>query len=261
MTEQTTLYFKDGSSDKVYQAAIEPQDDGFIVTFAYGRKGATLTTGTKTKSPVSLAEAKAIYDKLIVEKTGKGYTPEEHGTPSKPKRVKWQHEVSSVSNGQFSIEPKKRLETIHEDFTEQEWAQGFMSYPQHATIFCDDVWTVTLDAEMADTVSSLDDAVQAACLPIELSNDHGLYIRTVDDDGNQYKIGVPRGKYDMLVRIFATEQNDTESDDDFEPRCNVSLTFLQRGTVGPKCFKRDGYELPSSMVIHTSDEETQEFPI
>jgi hypothetical protein len=89
------------------------------------------------------------------------------------------------------------------------------------------------------------------------------YIRSVDDDGDAYKIGIPRGKYDMLVRIFATEQDDTESDDDdaFDPRCKVSLSFLPRGTVGPRCFKRDGFELPSRMIIHTSDEETEEFSI
>ena len=79
--ENTTLYFKQGSSDKVYQAAIEPKDGGYIVTFAYGRRGATLTTGTKTQSPVNYDEAKIICDKLIREKTAKGYTPGEDGTP------------------------------------------------------------------------------------------------------------------------------------------------------------------------------------
>ncbi|MEO6753222.1 MAG: WGR domain-containing protein [Chthoniobacteraceae bacterium] len=79
--ENTTLYFKQGSSDKVYQAAIQPSGDQFIVTFAYGRRGATLTTGTKTQAPVNYADAKSIYDKLIREKTAKGYTPGEDGTP------------------------------------------------------------------------------------------------------------------------------------------------------------------------------------
>ena len=79
--ENTTLYFKQGSSDKVYQAAIEPSGDQFIVTFAYGRRGATLTTGTKAQAPVNYADAKIIYDKLVREKTTKGYTPGEDGTP------------------------------------------------------------------------------------------------------------------------------------------------------------------------------------
>lgn len=51
---RTTLYYREGSSDKVYLAAIEPQDNGFLVTFAFGRRGSTLTTGSKTPRPVDL---------------------------------------------------------------------------------------------------------------------------------------------------------------------------------------------------------------
>jgi bifunctional non-homologous end joining protein LigD len=79
--EQTTLYFRQGSSDKVYQAKIEPRDDGYVVLFAFGRRGSTLQTGTKTHSPVPLGEARQIYEKLVREKTAKGYTPGENGTP------------------------------------------------------------------------------------------------------------------------------------------------------------------------------------
>ncbi len=46
--ERVTLYYRAGTSDKVYQAAIEPAGPQFVVNFAYGRRGATLTTGTKT---------------------------------------------------------------------------------------------------------------------------------------------------------------------------------------------------------------------
>ncbi len=73
--ESNTLYFREGSSDKVYQASIRPQGEGFMVHFAYGRRGSTLSTGTKTPSPVTRNEAKRIYDRLIHEKTSKGYLP------------------------------------------------------------------------------------------------------------------------------------------------------------------------------------------
>jgi bifunctional non-homologous end joining protein LigD len=79
--ESTTLYYKQGGSDKVYQATIVPSGDNFLVNFAYGRRGATLQTGTKTQAPVGYDQAKRIYDKLIAEKTAKGYTPGEDGTP------------------------------------------------------------------------------------------------------------------------------------------------------------------------------------
>ncbi len=79
--KEITLYYSQGSSDKVYQAAIEERDGGHVVNFAYGRRGATLQTGTKTQSPVPLSQAERIYDKLVAEKMAKGYTPGASGTP------------------------------------------------------------------------------------------------------------------------------------------------------------------------------------
>ena len=79
--ESTTLYYRQGSSDKVYQAAIEPKDGGWVVNYAFGRRGSTLSTGTKTSTAVNYEAARAIYDRLIKEKTAKGYTPGEDGTP------------------------------------------------------------------------------------------------------------------------------------------------------------------------------------
>jgi bifunctional non-homologous end joining protein LigD len=79
-SEKITLYFKQGTSDKVYHAAIEEvENKSFVVHFAYGRRGATLTTGTKTKTPVDYASAKKIYDKLVKSKTAEGYTPGAEG--------------------------------------------------------------------------------------------------------------------------------------------------------------------------------------
>ena len=71
--ERITLYYREGSSDKVYQASIEPQGEGFVVNFAFGRRGSTMNTGAKTSSPVDYDSARKIYDKLIREKKAKGY--------------------------------------------------------------------------------------------------------------------------------------------------------------------------------------------
>ena len=79
--EQITLYYREGASDKIYQAAIEAADGGYVVNFAYGRRGATLTTGTKTTGPVLIDEARKLYNKLVREKAAKGYTPGEDGVP------------------------------------------------------------------------------------------------------------------------------------------------------------------------------------
>ena len=74
-TQSASLYFREGNSDKEYHAAVEPRGGGFIVTFAYGRRGSTLTTGTKTTTHVSLAEATRVFDKLVASKVAKGYRP------------------------------------------------------------------------------------------------------------------------------------------------------------------------------------------
>jgi len=79
-TEQLSridLEFREGSSDKVYRAAIEKAKEGFVVNFAYGRRGSTLNTGTKTTQPVPYDEALNIYNKLVNSKTAKGYKPVE----------------------------------------------------------------------------------------------------------------------------------------------------------------------------------------
>ncbi len=77
--QQISLYYKDGSSDKVYHAQIEAKDNGYVVNFQYGRRGSTLTTGTKTKDPVALDKAQKTFQSLIKEKMSKGYTEGESG--------------------------------------------------------------------------------------------------------------------------------------------------------------------------------------
>jgi bifunctional non-homologous end joining protein LigD len=69
----TSLHYREGNSDKVYHAAIESKDEGYIVSFSYGRRGNTLNTGIKTTYPVSLAEATKVFDKLVASKLAKGY--------------------------------------------------------------------------------------------------------------------------------------------------------------------------------------------
>ena len=78
---QISLYYQQGSSDKVYNIQMEPQGSGWCVNFQFGRRNSTLTAGTKTQEPVSEAEARKIFDKLVAEKKGKGYTEGEGCTP------------------------------------------------------------------------------------------------------------------------------------------------------------------------------------
>ena len=72
--ERMSLYYRQGSSDKVYHAQLDQVDGGFVVNFQFGRRGSTLQSGTKTPVPVPYDRAKKVYDKLVAEKKGKGYT-------------------------------------------------------------------------------------------------------------------------------------------------------------------------------------------
>jgi bifunctional non-homologous end joining protein LigD len=79
-TQRITLYYRDGRSDKVYQVQLEPHQEGYVVNFQFGRRGSTLQSGTKTSSPVTYDKAANIYERLVAEKKGKGYTEGENGT-------------------------------------------------------------------------------------------------------------------------------------------------------------------------------------
>jgi predicted DNA-binding WGR domain protein len=70
---QTKLQFKEGNSDKVYEVDLCEAGEKYFVNFRYGRRGAELKEGTKTTAPVDLAEAEKIFQKLVDEKTRKGY--------------------------------------------------------------------------------------------------------------------------------------------------------------------------------------------
>jgi predicted DNA-binding WGR domain protein len=72
--KKTSLYYREGSSDKEYHISVEPRGNLWVVSIQYGRRGSKLQTGTKTNSPVSETVALEIFEKLKKEKQSKGYT-------------------------------------------------------------------------------------------------------------------------------------------------------------------------------------------
>ena len=88
--KSTSLYYREGSSDKEYHVRLEAKDTGFVVNIAFGRRGSTLSTGTKTSAPVHYDAALMTFDKVVKEKKAKGYTEGENGTP-------YQHTDKQVS--------------------------------------------------------------------------------------------------------------------------------------------------------------------
>jgi bifunctional non-homologous end joining protein LigD len=71
-TERAELYFRQGSSDKVYHLQLENVEDKWSVETQWGRRGSTLQSDVKANG-VPYEEARRVYDRILREKTGKGY--------------------------------------------------------------------------------------------------------------------------------------------------------------------------------------------
>lgn len=66
------LFFQEGSSDKVYNARIVEENGLYTCQVEWGRRGSPLNTGAKAVK-VSRDKADKVFDKLVREKTSKGY--------------------------------------------------------------------------------------------------------------------------------------------------------------------------------------------
>ncbi len=77
--DKVTLYYRDGTSDKLYAIEIRPAGaDRFDVYAIYGRRGGTMKTDRKTIGPMPRHEAQQVFDQLSKEKRAKGY---QEGSP------------------------------------------------------------------------------------------------------------------------------------------------------------------------------------
>lgn len=73
LVRQIKLHFREGHSDKVYEVDLCAVGERFTVNFRYGKRGTDLKEGSKTSAPVSREEAEKVFNKLVDEKTRKGY--------------------------------------------------------------------------------------------------------------------------------------------------------------------------------------------
>ena len=78
-TKMTELFFTDGKSDKTYKVTLSNQEQGWVVNYEYGKRGAKLKSATQTVSPVNYEDAEKIYVSLIKAKKSKGYTEKKSG--------------------------------------------------------------------------------------------------------------------------------------------------------------------------------------
>ena len=82
-TERIDLHYQQGSSDKVYHLQLETTEGTWSVNAQWGRHGSSLQSDTKT-SGVPYEEAKHVFDRVLREKTGKGYRVVEGNGASSP---------------------------------------------------------------------------------------------------------------------------------------------------------------------------------
>ncbi len=74
LIRQTTLWCKEGKSDKIYQVDLcQSGENEYLVNFRFGRRGAHLQEGTKTVFPLPPEQAQTVFDELIRSKIRKGY--------------------------------------------------------------------------------------------------------------------------------------------------------------------------------------------
>src|SRR5687767_5061285 len=105
--QSTSLFYKDARSDKEYHLQIEQVDGGYAVNFQYGRRGSSLQSGTKTPKPVTMVKAMSVYELVLKEKIGKGYTP----GPSTHSGVINSAPGTATSNVQAMAAPKAQRST------------------------------------------------------------------------------------------------------------------------------------------------------
>ena len=83
--DQARLWFREGTSDKVYEVdLVEVATGQYVVNFRFGRRGAALKDGTKTSLPVSMEKARGIFGKLVDEKLAGGYAHAGQPMPAQP---------------------------------------------------------------------------------------------------------------------------------------------------------------------------------
>ena len=76
------LWNTKGGSDKVYDVYLRSNNGSWSVDFAYGRRGSTLATGSKTENGVGYLEATKVFDQLVNSKIKGGYVIQSTGPTS-----------------------------------------------------------------------------------------------------------------------------------------------------------------------------------
>ncbi len=75
LVEKVCLYYREGTSDKLYEIHLTEEENGFLVTGYNGRRGTKLVAQPKTPKPVPYRTARYIFDNLEAAKLNHRRTP------------------------------------------------------------------------------------------------------------------------------------------------------------------------------------------
>jgi predicted DNA-binding WGR domain protein len=85
------LYFKQGSSDKIYEVDLcenySSNIERYFVHFRYGRRGKNLRNGTKTPEACDFKTAQKLFDRLVDSKIKRGYCKKEKTSKKMPSQT------------------------------------------------------------------------------------------------------------------------------------------------------------------------------
>ncbi|MFK5951034.1 MAG: hypothetical protein QM500_19955 [Methylococcales bacterium] len=96
---EITLYFTQGSSDKIYQVRIFKEGNGFTVTYANAKRGQALNHKKKCQTPIDLKDAEKLFEKTYKSKVKTGYTTNIEGVPYSGVEI----EGDNFDAGDFSV--------------------------------------------------------------------------------------------------------------------------------------------------------------
>jgi len=108
LIEKVCLYYREGTSDKVYEIHLTQEEDddeqGFRVTGYNGRRGTKLVAQSKTPHPVPYRTARYIFDNLEAAKLNHRHTP---------------YRVASRETG-TTIAQSQRARTVKQNFVAEQ---------------------------------------------------------------------------------------------------------------------------------------------
>jgi len=137
--EEAHLFYKQGSSDKVYSLCMAQCETGWTVLATWGRRGSTLSVEAKIER-AEYEAAKKIYDRVLREKLAKGYKPVEEEATTKKEPATTRRPVSK--DVLFSAELLTRID-------ERE-ALAYMRNPRYWFQLKRDGVRLTISAEKID---------------------------------------------------------------------------------------------------------------